>query len=47
MAVLGMAGEMAAPGAPGPGTLQYRIIDALYGMGETEIRRLLKVEDGK
>lgn len=47
MAVLGMAGETAARKAPGPGTLQYRIIDALYGMGETDIHELLKVEEGK
>ena len=45
MAVLGMAGEMAAKDAPGPGSLQYRIIDALFLIGEKDVRKRLKVEE--
>jgi len=45
MAVLGMAGEMAAEDAPGPGSLQYRIIDALFLIGEKDVRKRLKVEE--
>jgi len=47
MAVVGMAGEMAAEEAAGPGSLQYRLIDALYRIDEGEIRRRLKVEEGR
>ncbi|HMO05295.1 MAG TPA: hydroxyethylthiazole kinase [Kiritimatiellia bacterium] len=37
MAVMGMAGEIAAEGAEGPGSLQVRFIDALYNLGHGEI----------
>jgi len=46
MAVMGIAGELAAKGAPGPGTLQFRLIDALYRLGESDIRERLNVEEG-
>ncbi|MBT4506817.1 hydroxyethylthiazole kinase [Desulfobacula sp.] len=40
MAVMGIAGEMAAQNAPGPGTLQVNFIDALYQLSETHIKEL-------
>ncbi len=43
MAVMGIAGEMAAKEAKGPGTLQLHFIDALYRIGEQEIENYLKV----
>jgi len=46
MAVMGIAGEIAAAGASGPGTLQVRFIDALYQLNEADITRLLNVEEG-
>jgi len=39
-----VAGEMAAEKASGPGTLQLYFYDALYAMGEKDIRQRLKVE---
>jgi hydroxyethylthiazole kinase len=39
-----VAGEMAAEKASGPGTLQLYFYDALFAMGEEDIRRRLKVE---
>lgn len=44
MAVMGIAGEMAAQDAPGPGTLQVRFIDALYRLSEDDIARCLKTD---
>jgi hydroxyethylthiazole kinase len=46
MAVMGIAGELAAADTPGPGTLQFRFIDALYQLNESDIIRFLKVEEG-
>ncbi len=46
MAVMGIAGEIAAADAPGPGTLQVRFIDALYRLSESDITGLLNVEEG-
>jgi len=43
MAVMGVAGEMAAKEAKGPGTFQVHFIDALYQVSETHIQELLKV----
>jgi len=40
MAVMGIAGEMAAQTAKGPGTLQVNFIDSLYQMSETNIEEL-------
>lgn len=45
MAVMGIAGEMAADATAGPGSLQVRFLDNLYRLTEDDIRRLLKVED--
>ncbi|HUH67098.1 MAG TPA: hydroxyethylthiazole kinase [Syntrophales bacterium] len=44
MAVMGIAGEMAADKAPGPGTLQVGFYDALYKLSEKDIKRYLRVE---
>jgi hydroxyethylthiazole kinase len=45
MAVMGIAGELAAEGAPGPGTFLARFLDALYLMSESDIRGRLKVRE--
>ena len=42
MAVMGIAGEMAAEHAPGPGTLQVNFIDCLYRLSEADIQDRLK-----
>ncbi len=44
MAVLGIAGEMAAEQARGPGSFQMHLLDALYRLDESSIRRRLKIE---
>ncbi len=46
MAVMGIAGEIAAEGAQGPGSFQVRFIDALYGLKESDIRERLKWTEG-
>jgi hydroxyethylthiazole kinase len=45
MAVMGMAGEMAAERSPGPGSFQMHFLDALYQMRESDIQRRLRVEE--
>lgn len=42
MAVMGIAGEIAAQNAPGPGTLQVNFIDTLYQLSEADIKKHLK-----
>lgn len=42
MAVMGIAGEMAAQTAPGPGTLQVNFIDSLYQLSQTHILERFK-----
>ena len=44
MAVMGIAGEMAAERAEGPGTLQLHFLDALYRLTEGDIQRRLRLE---
>jgi hydroxyethylthiazole kinase len=44
MAVMGIAGEMAAEMAQGPGSLQVQFLDALYRMSEEDVRRLLRTD---
>lgn len=44
MAVMGIAGEIAAEKSPGPGSLQLRFLDALYNLDGSEIRRRLRLE---
>ncbi|HQN25516.1 MAG: hydroxyethylthiazole kinase [Syntrophales bacterium] len=43
MAVMGVAGEMAAEGCPGPGSFQVRFLDALYSLTEEDLRRRLRI----
>ncbi len=42
MVVMGIAGEMAAKEAKGPGSLQMHFIDALYRISEADIHSLLR-----
>ena len=42
MVVMGVAGELAAEGAEGPGTLQVRFLDALYRMTEQDLVRRIR-----
>ena len=42
MAVMGIAGEIAAEKADGPGTLQLHFLDALYNLDEETIAARLK-----
>lgn len=44
MAVMGIAGEMAAAGAAGPGTLQVKFLDSLYCLTQGDIASRLKLE---
>lgn len=45
MAVMGIAGEMAAEKAAGPGSLQMHFLDNLYNISAADIERRLKVEE--
>jgi hydroxyethylthiazole kinase len=45
MALMGIAGEMAAERSAGPGTLQMHFLDALYLVQESDIRQRLKIQD--
>jgi hydroxyethylthiazole kinase len=40
MAVLGVAGEIAAERSPGPGSLQLHLLDALYTLDEQALSRV-------
>ncbi|MBW2962838.1 hydroxyethylthiazole kinase [Mesonia aestuariivivens] len=44
MALLGVAGELAAKESKGPGSLQLNIIDKLYNLSEEEFISTLKIE---
>jgi hydroxyethylthiazole kinase len=44
MAVMGIAGEIAVKDAAGPGMLQVRFLDALYGLSEKDIKNYLRLE---
>jgi len=44
MAVMGIAGELAAGSAKGPGSLQMHFLDYLYRLSENDIAGRLKVE---
>jgi len=46
MAVMGIAGEMAAEQCQGPGTFEPRFLDALFLVQESDIRQRLKMEEG-
>jgi len=43
MAVMGIAGQIAAETAHGPGSLQLHFIDALYQLSETQIQDYLRI----
>ncbi|MFA5180885.1 MAG: hydroxyethylthiazole kinase [Syntrophales bacterium] len=43
MAVMGIAGEIAASRAAGPGSMQMRFLDALYGLSFEDIDQRLKL----
>jgi hydroxyethylthiazole kinase len=45
VAVLGVAGEIAAEGAPGPGSLQLRLLDALYSLDQLTLRQRMRVDE--
>ncbi len=47
MAVMGIAGEIAAEEAAGPGSLQVLFLDALHNLDGGEIARRLKLERDK
>ncbi|RDV14564.1 hydroxyethylthiazole kinase [Pontibacter diazotrophicus] len=44
MALMGIAGDIAAEKAPGPGTMQVQFLDALYQLSEYDFRERLKLE---
>ena len=44
MALIGIAGELAAKASPGPGSLQLNITDKLYNITEQEFQHHLKIE---
>lgn len=44
MAVMGIAGELSAEKAEGPGTLQVHLLDALYRLTKDDILRRLQLE---
>ncbi|MGA2083874.1 MAG: hydroxyethylthiazole kinase [Holophaga sp.] len=43
MVVMGIAGEIAADGAEGPGSLQVRFLDALYNLTADQIARRIRL----
>jgi hydroxyethylthiazole kinase len=45
MAVMGIAGEIAAEKAAGPGSLQMHFLDILYTLSENDIKARLKIEE--
>lgn len=45
MAVMGIAGEMAAEASEGPGSLQMHFLDRLYGLTEADIAKRLKIKE--
>lgn len=44
LAVFGVAGEIAAEASPGPGTLQVRILDALYRMDRVTLESRARID---
>jgi len=45
LAVMGVAGEIAAKHAPGPGTLQVRLLDAFYALDQATLERAARVSE--
>ena len=46
MAVMGVAGEIAAGKSEGPGSLQTNFLDALHLLREEELQRMVRLEEG-
>lgn len=46
MAVMGIAGEIAAAASAGPGSLQVHFLDALYRLSAADIEKRLRIEEG-
>ncbi len=44
MALMGIAGEMAAEGGAGPGSFQVNFLDALYGLQESDVMHRLRIQ---
>jgi len=44
MAIMGVAGELAAKSSAGPGSLQLNLLDKFYNMSEQEFNQTIKVE---
>ncbi len=45
LAIFGVAGEIAAEKAEGPGSLQMKILDVLYNLSENDITTRMKIDD--
>lgn len=45
MAIIGIAGEMAATQSEGPGSFQVHFFDELYKLSESDVQKLLKLND--
>lgn len=45
MAIMGIAGEIAAERSPGPGSLQVHFFDTLYRLSKEEVTNYLKIEE--
>jgi hydroxyethylthiazole kinase len=45
MALMGIAGEIAAERSGGPGSLQMNFLDVLHGIGESDIQQRLKMDE--
>ena len=45
MALMGVAGEIAAERSSGPGSFQMHFLDVLHGIEESDIQRRLKMEE--
>ncbi|HET8656178.1 MAG TPA: hydroxyethylthiazole kinase, partial [Longimicrobiaceae bacterium] len=46
LGVLGLCGEIAARAADGPGSLRWRLLDALYNLDEAAVLRGLRIREG-
>ena len=45
LAVLGLCGEIAARESPGPGSLRWRLLDALHTLDDEQVRAGARIED--
>ena len=46
MAVMGVAGEIAAGRSEGPGSLQTQFLDALHSLREEELQQMVRLGEG-